>query len=213
MSFLVSWSQIVRSWKSGKCGGSWVVGFSIIDRLTKNMSRPFIACFTFYMFFKCNYDYSMPVSKYQIYYSYVLELSLIWTNHPNTCISWQFIELFVHSLISIFFFFKWGANRFSWGLAKTRTNPQEQASRPITLWHYLLILSLWVLVPFSFLSNCCFWVVFNLKVYTTITPFMFLFLSWLEFSLFYQHNSLSLYISVIFVPLFEPMVLLLVFNL
>ena len=27
----------------------------------------------------------MLVSNYQIYYIHVLELSLIWTDHPNTC--------------------------------------------------------------------------------------------------------------------------------
>ena len=56
------------------------------------------------MFSKCYYDYSMLVSNYQIYYIYVLELSLIWTDHPNTCISRPFIELFVHS-ISLFYLF------------------------------------------------------------------------------------------------------------
>ena len=56
------------------------------------------------MLSKCYYDYSMLASNYQIYYIYVLELSLIWTGHPNNCILRPFIELFVHS-ISLFYLF------------------------------------------------------------------------------------------------------------
>ena len=37
------------------------------------MSRPMIACFAYYIFFKCYYDYSILVSNYNIYiYVYIL---------------------------------------------------------------------------------------------------------------------------------------------
>ena len=50
------------------------------------MSRLMIACFTSHMFFKCYYNYFILACKYQIYYKYVLEISLIWADHPNTCV-------------------------------------------------------------------------------------------------------------------------------
>ena len=55
------------------------------------MSRPMIAYFSSHTFFKCYYDYSILVCKYQIYYRYVLE-PLIWIDYPNTCVLWLFTE-------------------------------------------------------------------------------------------------------------------------
>ena len=69
------------------------------------MSRFMIACFTSHMFFKCYYNYYMLACKYQIYYKYVLELSLICTDYCNTCVLQLFTELCVH-LIDLMFFVK-----------------------------------------------------------------------------------------------------------
>ena len=92
------WSGVVRPRRPCRYGGSLVISFCIADWLTKDMPRPMIECLTSHAFFKCYYDYSSLVSNYQIYYRYILELSLIWIDHPNTCILWLFIELFVHSI-------------------------------------------------------------------------------------------------------------------
>ena len=128
------------------------------------------------MFSKCYYDYSMLVSNYQIYYIYVLELSLIWIDHRNTCISRPFIELFVHSISLFYLFiylFRWGVCKTSWGWAMTRANPWKWALGLLAFLHYLLILSLWVIIPFPFSNICYFWVVFDLKAYLLFYSFAF----------------------------------------
>lgn len=98
-SSLVLWFRVVRPSRTCGCGSLWVVGFYIVNQLTIDMSRLMIIYFTSHMFFKLYYDYSMLVSNYQIYYKYILELSVMWVDHLKTYVSWLFIGPYVHPMI------------------------------------------------------------------------------------------------------------------